>query len=653
MTSQRYISTILALPLPLFMASPALAEDQVAPQDANEIVVTATRSSSSAESIPARVDVVTREDIELKGLVTAADALKSVPGLSVVQSGGAGSLTSGFSRGTNSKHTLALYDGIRLNDASTPNGQFNFGSDTLGDLERIEVLRGPASAVYGSDAIGGVINFIPRIGGARPIIDYAEVAAGNLDTYRGLAGARGTMGAFSYGLTAEYFETGGFNNVADRISDNLGERDGSNFVTVTGNGELAVTEGLTIRGLARYREAESDFDDAALDRIGRGGKDRYFLWRIAPRLTAMNGQYQGDLEFGQADNKRSEWDRPDVNNEFGGPDSEATGLRTFAAWRNRIELTPSETVSGSLSAGIEWQKEKITTAGGYNDPLARSEALTGFYGLAQLALAERVELSGSLRHDDPEFFDAVTTWNAGAVLDLPEMGGRAYISYGTSFKAPSLSERFAESAYNVGNPDLKPEHGESFEVGLDAGVGIGAAGWLGLTATYFDTTIQDLIEYDYALLANINVGRAKIDGFELGLNAQAAEIVDLQVNYTRTNAFNDTTGERLLRRPKHGWTASLTVSPVERLALSADYFRRGVREDVIYAPGSDFGAGGGYLGNGTVPGYDLVNFSARYRLTEAFELFANLRNAFDEKYEEPDSYRGAPRTWTVGARAHF
>lgn len=657
MSANRYISAMFALPLSVAIVQPASAQQgQTQPQDRQDdapIVVTATRGSTHADDVAARTDVVTREDIEEKGYVTAVDALKAIPGLSVVQSGGAGTLTSVFSRGTNSKHTLALYDGIRLNDSSTPNGQFNFGSDTLGDLDRVEVLRGPASAVYGSDAIGGVINFIPRIGGDRAFIPYVEVSGGNLDSYRGMAGARGTAGPLAYAVTGEYFETGGFDNVSARIADDLGERDGSRFFTLTGNAELSVVDGLTLRGLARYRKAKTDFDDAALDRPGRGGRDRYFLWRVAPRYVALDGAYQGDLEFGQVDNKRSEWNDPDVNNPYGGVDTSATGLRTFAAWRNRLDLRPAEGVKTTLSAGLEWQKDKITAFDGYSNPLARSEKQTAVYGLAQVSILDRIELNGSLRYDDPQYFDAVTTWNGGAVLHLPEIGGRVYAAYGTSFKAPSLSERFASSVYTNPNPDLRPEHGKSFEMGLDAGTDIGSSGHIGVSATYFDTRIRDLIEYDGATSSNRNVGRAKIDGYELSVTAKAGDLIDLRVNYTRTNAFNDTTGARLLRRPKHSWSGSLTVRPVAPLSLTAEYLRRGERDDVLYAPTSPWGPGGGYLGNGSVDAYSLVNFTARYKLVEQVELFTTLRNAFDEKYEEPDSYRGAPRTWLIGARAHF
>lgn len=651
MTEHRYKLMIFTLPL---LASAAAAQTAPAADSReSEIVVTATRSNADAESVAARIDVISRSEIELKGYVTVADALKSIPGISVVQSGGAGTLTSVFSRGTNSKHTLALFDGIRLNDPSSPNGQFNFGSDTLGDLERVEVLRGPASAVYGSDAIGGVINFIPRIGGDSAFIPYAEASVGNLDSFRGLAGARGDAGALAYGVTAEYYETGGFNNVASRIADDLDERDSSRFLTLTGNGELTLTDELKIRGVLRYRKARTRFDDAALDREGVGGRDSYFVWRVNPRLTELDGRYQGDLEFGQVNNRRSEWNDPDANNAYGGPDTSATGLRTFAAWRNRLDIKPSDKVQATLSAGMEWQRDKVTAFDGYSDALARSEHQTALYALVQMAIAERLDLNGSVRRDMPQAFDAVGTWNLGGVVRLPEIGGRAYASYGTSFKAPTLSERFTKSAWNMGNPDLEPERGKSFEVGLDAGVDVGEKGWLGVSATYFDTRIRNLIEYSYAALANLNVGRAKIDGYELGFQARMNELGEFRFSYTRTNARNDETGEALLRRPKHGWSAGLTLTPVERLSLTADYFYRGSRQDVLYADTSPWGSGGDYLGNGTAGAYSLANLGARYELNETLQLFANMSNAFDERYEEPDSYRGAPRRWQLGARARF
>lgn len=516
----RYSRACAALPL---LAIIGHAGGVSAEETASEsIVVTAMRGDAEAKAVAARTTVVSRDEMELKGLVTAADVLKSVPGLSVVQSGGAGGLTSVFSRGTNSKHTLALYDGIRLNDASTPNGQFNFGSDTLGDLNAVEVLRGAASAVYGSDAIGGVINFIPRIGGDKAFMPYGEIAAGSLNTYRGMLGVRGQAGPLAYGVTGEYVETEGFNTTAARLDDNYGEKDGNEIATFTANTELTLTEGLKLRGLARYRKSRTEFDDAGLDREGRGGRDSYTVWRVAPRYTTANGAYQGDLELGQVKNERSEYNRADVNSP-GGPDTGAEGLRTFAAFRNRLDIADSDRLQATLSAGIEWHRERVSNFTGDLTTLDREEEFLAFYGLAQVTLADRINLNASLRQDDPEMFSAETTWNAGAVLQLPEIGGRIYATYGTSFKSPTLSERYTVSAWNIGNPDLMPEKGRSFEFGLDAGLDVSSAGWLGFQATYFDSRIDDLIEYDYALLQNLNVGRADINGYELGLHGRLGQ----------------------------------------------------------------------------------------------------------------------------------
>ena len=180
--------------------------------DAHEtIVVTGTRVALAAERLPLRVDVLDRERIELEGITSLNEALQRFPGLSVVQSGALGATSSLFTRGTNAKHTLVLFDGIRLNDASTPAGQFDAGQDILGDIERVEIARGPLSALYGSDAIGGVINLIPRLGGEEAVSPWLDISTGSFNSLRMSAGASGSVDRFSYGISAEHFQTDGFN----------------------------------------------------------------------------------------------------------------------------------------------------------------------------------------------------------------------------------------------------------------------------------------------------------------------------------------------------------------------------------------------------------------------------------------------------------
>ncbi|NWH07111.1 MAG: TonB-dependent receptor [Alphaproteobacteria bacterium] len=649
------------------MAGPSLAQSQntADPAESNlaegdlaeTVVVTATRNKAKLEEVPSRVDVITRKEMEDRGYVTTVDALATTPGITVVQSGGAGAITSVFSRGTNSKHTLALFDGIRLNDASTPNGQYNFGQDTVASLSRIEVVRGAASSIYGSDAIGGVINFIPRVGGERSFEPFFEASIGSRETYNLIMGATGSVSDISYAFTGEHFETGGFNNVPARFPNTLDEDDGSSFDAFTGIADVTLSEEAVLRGLVRWRDTETDIDDAALDRIARSADDEYFVWRVGPRLTLFEGLLNVDLNGGQVRNQRSDNDGVDVNQAFP-VSSGAEGVRSFANWRNTLDIGGDGLWTDmQVTAGLEWQNEDIETSGGYSDPLSEDEDNLAVYALARGRLADRVDLSASARRDDTESFGTADTWNVGAVLDLNEISGRLYASYGTSFKAPTLNERFATSYYTLPNPDLVPEEGESWEVGADFTPLSGDVA-LAVGATYFNSQIENLIEYrtiDFITFQgqNQNVGVAEIDGYEAYAEFSPIDMLTLRVDYTYTDARNALTGERLLRRPPHMWSATVEFNPIEPLLLTLTYLSRGDRVDVLYGNTNPWGLGGGYLGNGWTEGYEVVNLAGRYAVSEEISLFATVNNMFDENCEDPNAYQGAPRSYAVGVRGNF
>jgi vitamin B12 transporter len=625
-------------------AKPALAQE--AELD-DVIVVTATRSATALDDIPARVEVISRQDIENRGYVTAVEVLGSTPGINVVQSGGAGTLTSVFSRGANSKHTLALFDGIRLNDASSPNGQYNFGQDTVAGLERIEVVRGAASSIYGSDAIGGVINFIPRVGGGDAFELFFETAIGSRDTYRLMLGANGDSGPIAYALSAEHFETSGFNNVPDRFPNNLNEDDGSSFNAFTGVADLRLSGNAVIRGLVRWRNTEADIDDAALDRLAHSIEDEYFVWRVGPRFMLLNDKLEIEINGGQVDNERADINGADVNQAFP-VSSGAGGVRNFANWRNALTLGDFAGLSDvTIAAGLEWQNEEIETSGGYSAPLTRDEDNLGAYATVRATVVDRVDLSASLRRDDTDSYGEANTWNFGAVLDLPAINGRLYASYGTSFKAPTLSERFSSSLYTIPNPALVPEEGRSWEIGGD----LRPLHGLTIGATYFNTEIDNLIEY--VVNQNQNVGVAEIDGYEAYVELAPAESFKLRVNYTYTDARNGLTDARLLRRPPHAWGVTAEWTPIDPLLITLAYAHRGDRVDVLYGNTNPWGLGGGYLGNGIAEGYDLVSISGRFNVNESFSIFATANNLLDEDYEDPNSFRGAPQSFSIGVRGSF
>lgn len=637
---------LLAAVSGLAIHSAAFAQEQ----SVDEVVITATRTETETIRVPGRVDVIDRKEMDDRVLITAVEALRSVPGLSVVQSGGPGSLTSVFVRGSNSKHVLALFDGIRLNDMSSPNGLYNFGEDTTGGLDRIEVARGAYSSVYGSDAIGGVINFIPRVGGTEAFEPYYEATAGSRNTLRGLAGAVGTVGQLSYAVSVDHFRTDGFNNTPERYPDGLGDDDESTFTTITALANVEVSEIVTLKGLARWRKAEVEIDEAALDRLALTSEDQYSVWRVGPSFSLLDGKLRVDLEGGQVLIEREALDAVDVNEMFPDPNETAEGTRDFANWRNVLTLGDAGPLQDvTLSGGLEWRNEEISVVGGYNDPLSRSEDSSGAYALAQVGVLDRVDLTASARFDKTGAFDDATTWNLGAVLRLPEIGGRVFASVGSSFKAPTLSERFTTSFFVDANPALKPEEGQSWEAGVDA-----SHGWVKAGAVYFENEIRNLIVTDFGLGQNVNIEKADIHGHELFVEVEPDEMISLHVDYTYTDARNAMTGVQLQRRPTHQWAAQLEFTPTEALRFGLEYRSRGDRRDVLYSTTpSPWGPGGSFVGDGPARAYSVIDATASYRFDERITVFTALRNLGDQTYEEPAGYAGEPRTWLVGLRGSF
>ncbi|MBT9447299.1 MAG: TonB-dependent receptor [Hyphomonadaceae bacterium] len=625
-------------------ATPALAAE------AGEIVVTATRTPTEVERLPARVEVIDREEIESKGLLTLADALRQAPGVTVASTGQPGAQTSVFLRGANSKHTLALFDGIRLNDPTAPNGQYDFGQDTLGDLERVEVLRGAASSIYGSDAIGGVVNLVPRRGADKAFAPFFDVSAGAFESYRGLLGAAGTIDALSYGATVDAFTTDGFDQVPERFATHTGDKDGSDIRTFTGTAAYAVTEALSLDALVRHRSSRADFDTfsggpffslRADDPDLEIDSDDYTVWRVGGSLKA--GGFTTRLSGGQVSNKREEHD--------GG----VTTTRVEGE-RNFVDLTSTITSDrlgflkdAALTFGAQYSSESTDNSSTlFTNALSAEEDSHAVFAVGHSRIGAGTDVALSLRWDDNENFGSQTTYTVGASQDFSSFNApvRLYASWGVSYKAPTLSERFGTNFFNIGNPNLAPEEGTSAEIGFD----YAPLAALSLGATYFDTEIDNLIEYNFGSLQNINIGRAKIDGFEAYVRHAIGDRASLRLDYTFTDARATSSpgAPRLARRAPHAWSLAGDVRITENLRLNAGWTWTSSRVDVIYDNTGDFVSGAGRN-----PGHDFGALALTYAVTDAISVYAAARNVSDTAYEDPNAFAGAPRSVTVGIRGTF
>jgi vitamin B12 transporter len=618
--------------------------------EAGEIVVTATRTPTEVERLPARVEVVDREEIESKGLLTLADALRQAPGVTVVSTGQAGAQTSVFLRGANSKHTLALFDGIRVNDPTAPNGQYDFGQDTLGDLERVEVLRGAASSIYGSDAIGGVVNLVPRRGADKAFAPYFNVSAGSFDSYRGVIGAAGTIDALSYGATADAFTTAGFDQVPDRFATHTGDRDGSDIRTFTGTAAYALTEAFSLDALVRYRSSRTDFDTfsggpffslRADDPDLEIDSDDYTVWRVGGSLKT--GAFTTRLSGGQVTNEREEHDG-------GATTTRVEGERTFVDFTSTVARDQLGFLKdAALTFGAQHSSESTDNSSTlFTNALSAEEDSLAAFVVGHGRIGAGTDVALSLRWDDNENFGGQTTYTLGASQDFAsfDIPLRLYASYGVSYKAPTLSERYGTNFFNVGNPNLVPEEGASREIGFD----YTPFAALSFGATYFDTEIDNLIEYDFGTLRNINIGRVEIDGFEAYARHAVGDRAALRLDYTFTDARATSSpgSPRLARRPPHAWSLDGDVQLTEKLKLDAGWTWTSSRVDVIYDNAGEFASGAGRN-----PGYGYGTVALTYAVTDALSVYAAARNVGDTEYEDPNAFRGAPRSVTVGLRGTF
>jgi vitamin B12 transporter len=632
-TAQR-AATLAALSLAVVNPAVALEDDTV--------VIVATRTPTEAPRLPARVESVDRVEIEEKALVTLVDALRETPGLSVVATGQPGAQTSVFIRGANSKHTLALYDGVRINDPTAPNGQYDFGQDLLGDVERVEVLRGAGSSVHGSDAIGGVVNLIPRRGGEDSV--WFDVSGGSFATWRGAGGASGEIGALSYGVSAEALTTGGFDQIPERFTTRTGDDDGSDLATVAGSGVYTLGSGYSVDGLVRWRRSRAAFDtfsggpffdQRADDPDLEIDADAYTLWRLG-------AQREGDVATlriagGQVLNERTERDGAAVTGDVEGARSFVDLTASFE--RNALGLF----ADAALVIGGQWQNEDIDNAATlFTNAVAIEERTVSAFAVGRGRLGAGTDLALSVRIDDNERFGAETTATAGVSQTFG--GLRLYGSYGTSFKAPTLSERFATNFFNVGNAALRAERGRSGEIGAD---------WTGenlkLGATVYETRVRNLIDYDFAALSNINVDRARLRGLESFAEVRN-DRASLRVNYTYTDARDVSAAgsPRLARRAPHIWSLDGRLDVTDKLGVNLGWTWISSRTDVLYDNGGFF-----LSGAGRTAGYDTGRVALTYALTDALDVYFSARNVADTGYEDPNAFRGAPRNVTLGLRGRF
>lgn len=648
----RSLSLLRAAPLAL--ALPLLSPSAQAQQTLPDTIVTATRIPSTAERVPAAVTVLTRADIEERGYQSLAEALATVPGMNMVQTGGLGQQASAFIRGTASRHVLVLMDGVPVNDPAEANGAFNFGNELLADIERIEIVRGPGSFLYGSGAIGGVINLVTRRAPAgTPFQVFGDIAGGSQGTARGALGAAGSLGGWNYMVMGQGLTTQGSDATPRRMVNDTKETESLRAGAGTARFGWAGA-GTNIEGMVRWRENRLELDNVPNDDPNYDGNDRRWFGQLRAETELLDGAWTTGLRAAVTEDRRRYTNQADAGSSAT-TDDLYRGQRQTLDWGNRVRLGDLGLLSATgLTFGVTHERESVEANSG--SPFFRTQTdanstSTALHGAVQARLGSRLDLSAGLRQDLAEDYDGFLSWRLGAVLALPEIASRLRASAGTAFKAPSLYQRYGRiGTFFRGNPDLKPEDSFAWDVGIETDLPLfGRADGVGLSATYFNTRTSDLINFNRAFSSLENIEKASSQGVELGLTLRPARWLDTRLGWTITEARDEVTNAPLARRPRNVITAGARIAPMEGLTISPEMLFTGPSpETASYDDNGNFISGLRYNKSGTV-----VNLTAAYRVTPAITAYAEGRNLGNSRWEPANGFVTPGRSLLLGTRFVF
>jgi vitamin B12 transporter len=632
---------------------------------AHEIVVTATRVPTPALDIPAGVSVVDRQTIEERGYTTLTDALSAIPGVRVSQSGGPGGNASVFVRGTNSNAVLVLRDGMPLNDASESSGAFNFGVDTLADVERIEIIRGPMAALYGSGAIGGVINLISRQGHEQGPHITGDLAGGYPKQIQGNIVGSGIEGPLDYAAIFESQSQRGYDTTPQRERIYTGIPDGFRAMVGTLNLGYTPIEGTRLSLFLRARQALFGFNalgSPAFDASNSTGSDVSLLGRIGVTSKLFGGTFETSAFLGrlQQDRQYTQTLNP-LDPNLASNDSRYHAYRTDLQWNNTVHLSDlldAPMLSATdLTFGYEHIADTVkvrvnsSTAGfGFQQSAKAYMNDDATYAGLQTTLWQRLTLSGQIRQD---WVAGSTpfTWRLGAVLDVPELATRFKAAYGTAFRAPSLFDRYGVDSFGyVGNPNLKPESAQGWEIGfvttLDA---FERKNFVSFGATYFNEQVQNLIVAQFVPVNTaVNIGSAHIQGVETQLTMRPASWLSLQASYTFTDAQNADLNSRLLRRPQNTAAFDATITPMPGLTIAPELLLTGAFRDFLVNDG-------GFATSTVVssPHGLIANLTVTYEVAPRVQLYANSRNVFYSRFEPVNGFQTPGPSFLAGVRVRL
>ncbi len=584
------------------------------------IIVTANRRPQPLSQVGSSVSVITGDDLERNQQSFVLDALETVPGVSISQNGAFGGTASVSIRGAGTNNTVLMVDGIQLNDASAPGGAFNFSSLDTYNIERIEILRGPQSVLYGSDATGGVINIITKTGG-EGLGGKIFVEGGSFNTQRAGANIYGGDDRYGFNVSASGINTDGI-SAADENDGNT-ERDGLRNYTFSGKFTGKLSENFSIEALSSYSDSHSLFDsfgpvDGTM--VHTVDTDQYF-GAVRGTLNFLDDRFVNTFSAEYAAIDRffiSDFD-PFL----------AEGRRTNLDYLGVYTINSDWTVTAGL------QHEKVKSIGASD----ASFDINSVFGEAGFTGVEGLTLTAGGRYDDHETFGGEATFRVTGSYEFEGIGTRLIANAGEGFKAPSISQlTFLCLTCDGLDEDLKPERSFGYEFGIEQSI---MDDRLVLSATYFYIKIEDKITFISFADGYDNIESTDSKGVELSIDANITNTLSVTGSYTYTSARNRMTGDRLRREPRSVLSASLNWMPTDKLSTSINVVHNG--EELI---------NDGDLTN-PLKSWTRIDIRASYELLDGLSLYGRVDNLFNEEYQHVLGYGTPDRSYFAGLRKTF
>ena len=609
-----------------------------------ELVITASHIPIAISESANAVTIINKEQIKNRAALSVSDLLRDVPGLAVSRSGGLGSATQIRIRGAEANHLLVLIDGVEANDPSQSD-ELNWGLLTASDIERIEVIRGPQSAMYGSDAVAGVINIITRRAD-QPLSANIYSEAGSWATRKNGFNIAHKNHTFNMRLGASHLESDGIN-----IARQGDERDGYDNTSVNLTAGWTIEKDIRLSLVARQSSGMSAFDsdenyDGFVEDQNRVSEFQYSTVGLQGFYTTANDHLKHKIMIAQSKSEN---------------DNFAEGLlgNSSSATKDQWQYVGSLFWDGSdqrLSLLLEYENERFNQTGPFFSGTNAGQYLKR--STESVALEYRVDISDSLtlaasgRYDDSSEFNTAETLRVEASYQL-SAATRLRSAWGTAIKNPTFTERFAIFGFFVGNPNLLPEESTSWELGFDHVLFNGS---LNLAATVFNAALKNEIN-GFAPASGGNStavnkeGDSQRQGVELVVGSTFSDSLSLNAAYTYIDSVEwDSNSDQdidEIRRPRHSASLNLAWQATDKLQLNTNIHYSGGQTDDYFPPFPSLAQ------RVSLDKYTLLNINANYSVTEQLDIYIRLDNLLDDQYEEVLGYQTLGLGGSIGFRINF